>query len=298
MLSPKEWTMSGEISSRERPLNSLLSIPLDWDGATKAIPVITQEDTLSLEDLIKKRIKEKSFDDVIKKTIVEKKYKPKIELDSEKSKLGLGEVYEKEYESKVLGVDKENKLEIQHKEIQSLFDRLSSKLDSLSHFNFVPKQMKQDVRVIPNVAAIQMEEVLPVSVSQSRVLAPEEIFSKERKELKGESEITSQERKKSRGEFKQQKRKEKKQKEIENKQKQQPKRPSIQEALQTISKNRNTKVVSKNDVVESTTGSTALFKQLQSEMAKTIKSKSVDQEIDNDTSNNNNNKNNSSKFKL
>jgi len=49
---------------------------------------------------------DKSFDDVIRKTIVEKKFRPKIELDAEKSKLGLGELYEKEVSVKRFGKQK------------------------------------------------------------------------------------------------------------------------------------------------------------------------------------------------
>jgi U3 small nucleolar RNA-associated protein MPP10 len=58
--------------------------------------MITPEVTQGLEAIIKKRIKEASWDDVVRKKENLKPYKPQIELDQEKSKIGLGEVYEKE----------------------------------------------------------------------------------------------------------------------------------------------------------------------------------------------------------
>lgn len=63
------------------------------------MPVVTQDFTLSIEDIIKKRIKEESWDDVIRKIPPDsKKFKPKkvVELDQEKSKIGLAEIYEQE----------------------------------------------------------------------------------------------------------------------------------------------------------------------------------------------------------
>jgi len=97
IVSEKPWQLQGETTNRDRPLNSLLAENLDFQQATKKAPIITQELTSTVEEMIQKRIKEKAFDDVIRKTVVEKRFKPKIVLDSEKSNIGLGELYEKEY---------------------------------------------------------------------------------------------------------------------------------------------------------------------------------------------------------
>jgi len=66
---------------------------LEFEHATKIPPLITDEVTKSLEDIIKYRIIENAFDDVIRKKIVEKQddwRKMNVELDSNKSKKIIG----------------------------------------------------------------------------------------------------------------------------------------------------------------------------------------------------------------
>ena len=57
----------------------------------------------SIEEIIKGRVKDELWDDVIRKAALQPlKYRPKAaELSQEKSKLGLGEVYEAEYKKQV-----------------------------------------------------------------------------------------------------------------------------------------------------------------------------------------------------
>lgn len=59
-------------------------------------PVITPEVTASLEEIIKRRIKEESWDDPVRKVELDRPFKPQVVLDEEKSKKGLGEIYEEE----------------------------------------------------------------------------------------------------------------------------------------------------------------------------------------------------------
>jgi U3 small nucleolar RNA-associated protein MPP10 len=59
-VGQKDWTLGGEASAKARPLNSLLEEDLEFDHAAKPVPVITQETTETLEDMIKKRIVEVS----------------------------------------------------------------------------------------------------------------------------------------------------------------------------------------------------------------------------------------------
>jgi U3 small nucleolar RNA-associated protein MPP10 len=97
LVDDKGWQMSGEIASIRRPVDSLLAENVEFDHGVKVAPVITQEVTLSIEDLIKKRIKEESWDDVIRKKAPKKpKKKPTVELDFQKSKESLADLYEKD----------------------------------------------------------------------------------------------------------------------------------------------------------------------------------------------------------
>lgn len=50
-----------------RPLNSALEIDLDFERAVQPPPQPTEESTGTLEDLIKRRIAERSFDDPVRR---------------------------------------------------------------------------------------------------------------------------------------------------------------------------------------------------------------------------------------
>ena len=55
-VGAKNWATKGEAKSRDRPMNSLLEEDLEYDRSGKVVPVITEETTKTIEDLIKKRI--------------------------------------------------------------------------------------------------------------------------------------------------------------------------------------------------------------------------------------------------
>ena len=57
-VADKSWMLSGEVGRKARPVNSLLEEDVLFEYATKIAPVITEEYTLSIEDIIKRRIKE------------------------------------------------------------------------------------------------------------------------------------------------------------------------------------------------------------------------------------------------
>ncbi|PWA02579.1 hypothetical protein BB558_001274 [Smittium angustum] len=186
-VSKKEWTMTGEIGSRLRPIDSLLGEHLDYDYVQKPVPVITKEVTESLEEMIKRKIIAAEFDDVVRKKLdTDDSYRKssKIELDDTAPKKSLAEVYEQEYMSireeglsgqpKSMYTDTELQL---HKEISDLHKSLNYKLDSLTNFYYTPKMSVPDVEIRVDAPAIQMEESLPIQVSNANQLAPEEIFS-------------------------------------------------------------------------------------------------------------------------
>jgi len=187
----------------------------------------------------------------------------------EKSKLGLGEVMEKEYLKETLGVEQPDQLSQQHREIFDIFKSLCTKLDALSNFQYTPKPIIPDVNIKTNVPAIEMEEVTPASVSTATVLAPEEVYAKKKKEFKSETELTQEERKAHRRETKTAKRKRQRQKESDMKavEKLNPGlgNPYAKEkALKSLQQDRNIKMATTSNG-ESTTTSSKLFQKLQEE---------------------------------
>ncbi|XAR50196.1 hypothetical protein NMG60_11004453 [Bertholletia excelsa] len=198
-LEPKTWTMQGEVTAAKRPKNSALEVDLDFEHNIRPAPVITEEVTASLEELIQKRILEGHFDDVQKlPSLPSKAQKEFKELDENKSKKGLAEIYEDEYVQKTGLVSTALSFsDEQKKEASMLFKKLCLKLDALSHFHFTPKPVIEDMSIQSNVPALAMEEIAPMAVSDAAMLAPEEVFAG-KGDIKEESEFTQADRKRRR----------------------------------------------------------------------------------------------------
>lgn len=58
-LEDKPWQLMGEATSRTRPENSLLQEVVEFDSNVAPVPMITAETTVTLEQLILQRIKDK-----------------------------------------------------------------------------------------------------------------------------------------------------------------------------------------------------------------------------------------------
>jgi U3 small nucleolar RNA-associated protein MPP10 len=149
-LEDKPWQKMGEVTAKSRPKDSLLEEYVDFDAVTRLAPIQDADSTEKLEKLIKQRIKDKAFDDVerkVKPIDMQYEYKKQVVLDQEKSKLGLGEVYEQEYLKQqenqldaANGVSAEDKPKNpKHEEIRKRLQDLFIKLDALSNFHFTPK---------------------------------------------------------------------------------------------------------------------------------------------------------------
>ncbi|KYN34534.1 U3 small nucleolar ribonucleoprotein [Trachymyrmex septentrionalis] len=285
-VSEKPWQLKGEVSGSNRPQNSLLEEFLVVDVNRRPAPVITEETTLKLEDIIKQRIKDKAWDDVEKKfkpveTPLE--YKKKLILNQEKSKESLSQIYEKEYLRQKQTLDPENDEKKEetpqlHNEIRQMMRSLISKLDALSNYHYTPKMAKPEIKIISNVPAINMEEVAPVTATDATLLAPEEIKTKERGDLIGKSERTKTDMKRERRRKKSRQRA--KQQAIEKKDKLRALQPGIAKKykdkkekaalVKKITKDRN--VTKLNETTHKVAkSSTAFFTQLQNQVKSKIK---------------------------
>lgn len=148
-IGPKDWVLMGEADARKRPQNSLLEEDLEFERAMKAVPVVTEQTVLELEERIKARILEGRFDDVIRvKPMEEKSFLPSryFELKDTKSTQSLSQIYENEFvsaQSDGAGPDdRDGKLKKEHDEIEQLWENISNKLDALCNTHFIPKQVR------------------------------------------------------------------------------------------------------------------------------------------------------------
>jgi U3 small nucleolar RNA-associated protein MPP10 len=99
---------------------------------SKPAPVVTQAFTTSMEDMIRRRIKESNFSDVLppkeaKAVSSEEGAAAEIDLSQEKSKQGLGEVYAEEFLAKSLNAQPEavsKRLEQDRLEAQEYFHKV------------------------------------------------------------------------------------------------------------------------------------------------------------------------------
>lgn len=286
-IGDKPWQLKGEVNASNRPQNSLLEEFVEFDITTRPAPVITEQTTLKLEDIIKQRIKDKAWDDVEKKfkpveTPLE--YKKKLILNQEKSKESLSQIYENEYirQKEALNPDNNEKEEEEpklHTEIREMMDSVFSKLNALSNFHYTPVQAKPEIRIVNNMPAINMEEVAPVGMSDAALLAPEEIKAKPRGDVIGKSERTKTDMKRERRRKKMRQRA--RQQAMEQKEKLNALKPGVAkkykkekatDLIKKLSKNRNIIKMDESSF-KAPKSSTAFFNQLQDEVKSHIKAK-------------------------
>lgn len=132
IVGSKSWDLRGEIGGKDRPENSLLAVAADIERASKPKPVVSQEYTSTLEELIIKRIKDDRFDDVIiskKKEayLTDKDENDPNSLSQEKSSIGLGEIYADEFLAQTMQVEKNaGKTDSAKEDLKNLFHKVFS----------------------------------------------------------------------------------------------------------------------------------------------------------------------------
>lgn len=148
-VGPKEWVVMGEAGARARPQNSLLEEDLEFERVMKAVPVVTEESVLVLEERIKARILEGRFDDVVRiRPMEDKPFLPSrfFELKDTKSSQSLAQIYEQDYVAAASGAavdDRDGKLHQEHDELEALWEGICGKLDALCNAHFMPKQVRK-----------------------------------------------------------------------------------------------------------------------------------------------------------
>ena len=125
---------------------------------------LTKQNKFDLQVIIKQRVWDESFDDVVRKVELPPSARPqKAEDDAvetlnfEKSRVGLGDVYAKQYEAEFLGHQTDEvKQEDQEKtETKALFAKIMHKLDLLTNAHFTPR---------PPMASLSGEQLAKVAV--------------------------------------------------------------------------------------------------------------------------------------
>ena len=135
-VSERPWNMMGEVSAKQRPLDSLLQEDLDFERASRPAPVHTEETTGSIESIIKQRIKDQAFDNVEKPssrtTAPPASSKRKLpEIEDGKSGKSLTEVLEADYQAARNNPVAPKTTEV-HNQLGILFGKLCARLDALS----------------------------------------------------------------------------------------------------------------------------------------------------------------------
>ena len=193
----KEWSTRGEVLGRERPKDSLLTKAMDFEVGLKAPPIPDREYTDKLELMIKQRIQDDLFDDPIKKQIInlnENKKAGDNELNFDKSKKGLGEIYEEKY----LGNEKtEGKTDEIKKECDDLCSKLFDIFKQMTNGSATPygiKGKKEEDINISNVPAIQIEEIGNyISDNKELIKSGKELFNPNKIRNKNKEEMNSEE---------------------------------------------------------------------------------------------------------
>lgn len=151
-VGTKEWTLLGEASARTRPHDALLGHDLDFDRATRTVPIVTDAVVAALEDRIKARIKDGRFDDVVRgraagDAVPWVSARAVEGLQDAQSAQSLAQIYEGAYVAAQSGApaavdDRDGRLRREHDEIARVWEGICAKLDALCNAHYVPKPVR------------------------------------------------------------------------------------------------------------------------------------------------------------
>merc|ERR1719473_1858046 len=123
---------------------------------------------LNIEEMLKMRIADRLFDDVTRKKDLppstQEKAAEEEGLDFEKSRVGLGDVYAKQFAQEVFGAEKNPGMEKAKVETMQLFATVMYKLDSLTNSTFTPRPptVTPSGARAGDLAAIRVEAAVPM----------------------------------------------------------------------------------------------------------------------------------------
>ena len=189
LVAKRAWTLSGEATATSRPMNSLLEEDMDFEHVGKPVPVITEDVSESIEELIKRRILAHEFDEVLRRrpdTLGNPNDARRglVEVQDTKGK-SLAEIYEEEHAKKAnpdaYVSQADEKLQRDEEEIKNMWKDVSARLDALSSWHYKPKPAAPTLTVVADVATVAMEDAQPTTAQGvaggESMIAPQEVYA-------------------------------------------------------------------------------------------------------------------------
>ncbi|KAL2021987.1 hypothetical protein VTK56DRAFT_6227 [Thermocarpiscus australiensis] len=190
LVAKRAWTLSGEAAAADRPVNSLLEEDLEFEHVGKPVPVITEEVSESIEELIKRRILAQEFDEVLRRRPdsfgnPHGARRGLVDVEDTKAKQSLAEIYEEEHVKKAnpdaYVSQADEKLRRDEEEIKNMWKEISAKLDALSSWHYKPKPAAPTLTVVADVATVAMEDAQPTTAQGvaggASMIAPQEVYA-------------------------------------------------------------------------------------------------------------------------
>ncbi|KAK4110062.1 Mpp10 protein [Canariomyces notabilis] len=190
LVAKRAWTLAGEAAAVDRPVNSLLEEDLEFEHVGKPVPIITEEVSETIEELIKRRILAHEFDEVLRRrpdTLgnPHNARRGLVDVEDTKGKQSLAEIYEEEHVKKANPgayiSQADEKLRRDEEEIKNMWKEISAKLDALSSWHYKPKPAAPTLTVVADVATVAMEDAQPTTAQGvaggESMIAPQEVYA-------------------------------------------------------------------------------------------------------------------------